>query len=59
MGESQIFEPSHGEGSHCDHDSQAGSDDVRVKLLNFANSKIIRARVLSSHEVRVDMEGTP
>jgi flagella basal body P-ring formation protein FlgA len=40
-------------------DSGAVGGDVRVKLLNFAGSKVVKARVFSAQEVRVDLEGTP
>jgi flagella basal body P-ring formation protein FlgA len=40
-------------------DSGAVGGSVRVQLLNFAGSKIVRARVFSAQEVRVDLEETP
>lgn len=40
-------------------DSGGVGKSVRVQLLNFAGSKVVRARVLSAHEVRVDLEETP
>lgn len=40
-------------------DSGDVGDTVRVRLLNFADSKVIRARVLGAQEVRVIVEETP
>jgi flagella basal body P-ring formation protein FlgA len=40
-------------------DSGAVGSNVRVQLLNFTGSKVVRARVLSAQEVRVDLEDTP
>jgi flagella basal body P-ring formation protein FlgA len=40
-------------------DSGAVGGTVRVQLLNFAGSKIVRARVFSAQEVRVDLEEAP
>jgi flagella basal body P-ring formation protein FlgA len=40
-------------------DSGAVGGSVRVQLLNFAGSKVVRARVFSAQEVRVNLEETP